>query len=54
MKHTTTHTHMHTHATIIWLSGFCLGQPGWAGTGRNIHPHAAIVVVSRPLSASSI
>jgi len=27
-----------THTTILQLSGFCLGQPGWAATRRNIHP----------------
>jgi len=30
--------HTHTHTTVLQLSGFCLGQPGWAGTRRNIHP----------------
>jgi len=27
-----------THTTILRLCGFCLGQPGWAGTRRNTHP----------------
>jgi len=31
-----------------------LGQPGWAGTRRNIHPLTSIVVINHPLSASSI
>jgi len=26
--------------TILRLSEYCLGQPGWAGTRRNIHPLA--------------
>jgi len=25
----------YTHTTILWLCGFCPGQPGWAGTRRN-------------------
>jgi len=44
----------HTHTAVLWLSGFCLGQPGWTGTRRNIHPVTPIVVISHPLSASSI
>jgi len=48
------HTHTHTHTTILWLSGFCPGQPGWAGTRRNIHPLTPIMVICHPLSASSI
>jgi len=28
----------HTHTTILRICGICLGQPGWAGTRRNIHP----------------
>jgi len=51
--HTYTHTHTHTHTTVLRLYGFCLGQPGWAGSRRNIHPLARIVVINRPLSASS-
>jgi len=31
-----------------------LGQRGWAGTRRNIHPLIPIVVINHPLSASSI
>jgi len=31
-------THTHKHTTVLLLSGFCLGQPGWASTRRNIHP----------------
>jgi len=30
--------HTHTHTTILRLCGFCPGQPGWAGTRRNIQP----------------
>jgi len=44
----------HTHTTVLWLSGFCLGQPGWASTRRNIHPLTLIVVINHALSASSI
>ena len=40
--------------TILLLSGFCLAQPGRAGTRRNIHPLTPIVVINHPLSASSI
>ena len=43
-----------THTTICWLSGLCPAQPRWAGTRRNIHPLTPIVVINRPLSASSI
>jgi len=28
----------HTHTTVLRLCGICPGQPGWAGTRRNIHP----------------
>jgi len=52
---THTHTHTtHTHTTVLRLSGFCPGQPGWVSTRRNIHPITPIVVISHPLSASSI
>jgi len=43
-----------THTTVLRLSGFCPGQPGWAGTGRNIHSLTPIVVINHPLSASSV
>jgi len=43
-----------TTTTILWLSEFCRGQPGWASTRRNIHPLTPIVVINYPLSASSI
>ena len=46
------HTHTHTH--VLRLCGFCLGQPGWAGTRRNIHPLTPIVVINCPLCASSV
>jgi len=39
---------------ILRLSGFCPGQPGWASTRRNIHSLTPVVVISHPLSASSI
>jgi len=42
-----------THTTILRLSGFCLGQSGWAGTRRNIHPLTPTVVINHPLSASA-
>jgi len=56
LRYTRTHvcTHAHAHTTILWLYEFCLGQPGWAGTRRNIHPLTPIVVINRPLSDSSI
>jgi len=38
----------HTHKTILRLCGFCLGQPGWAGTRRNIHPLTLIVLINHP------
>jgi len=40
--------HTHTHTTVLQLCGFCLGQPGWAGTRRNIHPLTCIVVINHP------
>jgi len=40
--------------TVLRLSGFCLGPPGWAGTKRNIHPLTPILIINHPLSASSI
>jgi len=38
----------YTHTTVLRLFGFCPGQPGWAGTRRNIHPLALIVVINHP------
>jgi len=32
----------------VWPFGFCLGQPGWAGTRRNIHPLTPMVVIKYP------
>jgi len=52
--HTHTQTHTDTRRHILRLSGFCSGQPRWAGNRRNIHPLTPIVVMSHPLSASSI
>ena len=43
-----------TTTTVLRLCGFCPGQPGSAGTRRNIHPLTPIVVINHPLSASSI
>jgi len=37
-----------TTTTILRLSGFCLGQPRWAGARRNIHPLTPIVVINHP------
>jgi len=51
---TLTSTTTTTTTTILWLSGFCSGQPGWAGTRRNIHPLTPTLVINHPLSASSI
>jgi len=50
----TSHTHTHTHTTVLRLSGLRPGQPGWAGTRRNIHPLTPIMVISHSFSASSI
>jgi len=47
-------THTHTHTAILRLYRFCPGQPRWDGTRRNIHPLTSIIVINRPLSASSI
>jgi len=41
-------TIIHTHTTVLRLFGFCPGQPGWAGTRRNIHPLTPIVVIKYP------
>jgi len=43
-----------TTSTVLRLSEFCPGQPGWAGTRTNIHPLTPILIVNHPLSASSI
>jgi len=43
-----------TTTTILWLYGFCLGRPGWAGTRRNIYPLTPIMVINCPLSTSCI
>jgi len=51
---TYSHKHTHTHTAVVRVCGFCLGQPGWAGTRRNIHPLTPIVVINSRLSASSI
>jgi len=40
--------HTHTHTTVLRLCGICPGQPGWAGTRRNIHPLTLIVVINYP------
>jgi len=39
------------HFTALWI---CLGQPGLAGTRRNIQSLTPIVVINHPLSAFSI
>jgi len=44
----------HTTTTILWLCGFCPGQPGWASTKRNIHRFTPVMVINHPLSASYI
>jgi len=46
IQNTTRHTN--THTTVIRLCGFCPGQPGWAGTRRNIHPLTLIVAINHP------
>jgi len=43
-----------TTTTILRLSGLYPGQCSWAGTRRNIHSITPIMVINRPLSASSI
>ena len=45
-KHWRHYTHRHT--TVLRLFGFCPGQPGWAGSRRNIHPLTLIVVINHP------
>ena len=35
-------THKHTHSR---LTALCQGLPGWAGTGRNIHPLTPILII---------
>ena len=48
-------THTHNRFTVLWIgTTLCLGQSGWAGTRRNIHPLTPIVVINCPLSVSSI
>ena len=32
--------HWTTHTSVLWLFGFCPGQPGWASTRWNIHSHS--------------
>jgi len=44
----------HTYTTVLWLSGFCPGEPGWISTRRNIHLLTPIMVINHPLSVSSI
>jgi len=43
-----------TTTTVLLFSGFCLGQPRWAGTIRNIHPLTTSVVINHSLSDCSI
>ena len=51
IKHCAVREHTHNRFTALWI---CPGQPGSAGTRRNIHPLSPIVVISHPLSASSV
>jgi len=44
-----THTHTHNRLTALWP-----GLPGWAGTRRIIHPLTSMLIISYPLSTSSI
>jgi len=37
-QHKVLPTTQYTHTQPFYGSGFCLGQPVWAGTRRNIHP----------------
>jgi len=48
LLHTYRYGYTHTHTTILRLCGFCPGQPGWAGTRRNILPLTLIVVINHP------
>jgi len=41
-------SYIHTHTTVLRLCGIHPGQPGWAGTRRNIHPLTLIVVINHP------
>ena len=42
------------HQSTEGKSKHCSGLSGWAGTRRNIHPLTPIVIITHPLSASSI
>ena len=44
----------YTHTTVLQLTRYYVRQHGWASTGRNIHPLTPIMVINRPLTASSI
>jgi len=46
LQHCTT-----TTTTVLWLYGFCLRQPGWAGTRRNIRLLTLIVVINQHCKA---
>jgi len=46
--HARMHAHTHTHTIILRLSGFCSGQPEWAGIRWNIHPLKPIMIISHP------
>jgi len=57
MQYTTTTTTTTTTSTVLRLSGFCPGQPWWAGIRRNIHPLTPTVlwsIINHLLSVSSI
>jgi len=45
---------LRSHTSVLWLYGICPGQPGWAGTRKNIQPLTPIVVINCTSSASSI
>ena len=48
----------HTHTTVLRLCGICPGQPGWAGTRRNIHPlhssWSSIIPIPRGLAEKKV
>jgi len=56
ITHAFTHTHTHTHTNVLRLSGFCPGQPRWAGIRRKTFTYLHVLwsSVSHPICAYSI
>jgi len=48
------HTHTHKHTTILWLSGFCPGRPGWDSTRREREWHLLLSTIISYLLPPSI